>query len=148
MKLLIPVMLLSFFNFFNDNLDKCNGFEKYKFGTSEKLYKNLTLEIEEEDIQLYTVNSNNLNIINEVQFEYIRVTFNKNKLSAIALSTKDKTGSTFFKYLKNNYGNPIKIKNTYEWLGKNVRIVYEPYKKSEDGIIDFYSREARTLKNK
>lgn len=140
MKLLITVSLLSFLNFFNNNLDKCNGFENYKFGTSEKLYKNLTLEIEEEDIQLYNVNSNYLNIIHEVQFEYIRITFTKNKLSAIALSTKDRTGSAFFKYLKNNYGNPMKIKNTYEWLGKNVRIVYEPYKKSDDGIVDFYSR--------
>jgi hypothetical protein len=99
----------------------------------------MSLEFEEGNSQLYTLNSDAIKITG-VQFDFIRITFIKNKLSAISLSTKGDTRAAFFKYLKDKYGAPIKNKNRFEWNGKLVKIVFEFYNNSKDAAVDFYKK--------
>jgi hypothetical protein len=123
----------------NEKLNKCNGFGNFVFGTAKESYNNLRFELEEGSSRLYEAGTNAIHV-EGVQFEYIRVTFTHNQLSAIALSTKNATAVTFFKTLTSRYGAPLKVKKHFEWLGKNVRIVYEPYAGNKDAAIDFYKR--------
>lgn len=123
----------------NEKLNECNGFGNFVFGTAKESYNNLSFEVEEGNSRLYEAGSTAIHI-EGVQFEYIRVTFTRNQLSAIALSTKNATAATFFKTLTTRYGAPLKVKKHFEWLGKNVKIVYEPYTTSKDAAIDFYKR--------
>lgn len=119
------------------NIDKCIGLGIYKFGTLKNQYSELDLEIEEGDVRLYTAKIDEIKI-KDVKFEYIRITFIKNKLSGISLSTKNSTGIVFFNHLTTNYGTPLKRKNSQEWVGKNVKIIFDMYKNSKDASIDFY----------
>ncbi len=138
--LVLIVIMFSFgFTFNNEKLDKCNGIDSFTFGSKKENYKNLSLEIEEGSAQLYNANSNAIHI-DGVELEFIRVTFTKNKLSAISLSTKNGTRSAFFNYLKTNYGAPVKFKNRFEWSGKKVSIVFELYNYNKDAAIDFYTK--------
>ena len=139
MKTLLFLLINLPFTFLNEKLDRCNGIENYIFGTSKDQFKNITLEIEQGNAQLYTVNSSTISI-SGVQLDYIGISFIKNKLSAIAVSTKNATGSIFFKYLKDNYGPPVKTKNQFEWRGKHITIVFQLYKNNKDAAIDFYSK--------
>jgi hypothetical protein len=140
MKTVFILLITSFWGFFQRSLpiEKCYGFEKYTFGASKQLYKNLSLEIDEGNSQLYNVNVNDVKMTG-VQLDYLRLTFIKNKLTDISLSTKNNTGIIFFNFLKNNYGSPKKLKNRFEWLGKNVHIVFELYDNNKDAYIDYYS---------
>lgn len=137
MKTLIIFFVFSFLSFNYDNLDKCKGLGNFKFGSAINQYNGLVLEFENRNAQLYTAKSDEIKI-NNVYFDFIRITFIKNKLSVISLSTKQSSGSVFFKYLVNNYGTPSKNKNNYEWLGKNIQIIFENYKNSKDAAVDFY----------
>lgn len=141
MKLIFFLLLFSPLNFIllNENLDSCNGIDNYIFGASKDSFKNMSLEFEEGNSQLYTLNSDAIKI-SGVQFDFIRITFIKNKLSAISLSTKGDTRAAFFKYLKDKYGAPIKNKNRFEWNGKLVKIVFEFYNNSKDAAVDFYKK--------
>ena len=123
-----------------DNLDYENGFGTFKFGDAPQVHKNLNLEIDEGATKLYTAHQNAI-IINGIEFENIRVTFCKNKLSVISLETKRWTGVKFLAYLQQSYGTPKMVKKEYEWMGKKVHLVYEP-SGDKDGIISFYSKEA------
>ncbi len=136
--LILMLPLLSFVTI-NEKLNECNGFENFVFGTAKESYQNLSFEIEEGNSRLYEAGLNTIQI-KDVQFEYIRVTFTHNQLSAIALSTTNASAPVFFKLLTSRYGNPVKDRKHYEWLGKNVRIVYEPYANGKDAAIDFYRR--------
>lgn len=140
MKILTLVLLFPLFGFIaNEKLNECNGFEGFVFGTSKESYKSLNLEIEEGNSQLYEAGSNAIHI-EGVQFDFIRITFTNKQLSAIALSTKNATAAAFLKMLSSRYGTPLKVKKHFEWVGKNVRIVYEPYAGNKDAAIDFYKR--------
>ncbi len=134
---LLTPFLLGFIS--NDKLEKCNGFEQFIFGTGKESYKNLILEIEEGNAQLYSASSNAIKMHN-IQFDYIRVSFIRNKLSNIELATKNATSVAFFKFLKDTYGTPVKNHKNFEWAGKNITIVYEPYLNSKDAIIAFCSK--------
>ena len=140
MKLFLFLLLTPYFtfNFNNEKLDKCNGIGNFVFGTSKEQFKNMTLEIEQGNSQLYTIDSGTLKI-DGVQLDYLGVSFIKNKLSTVSVSTKNFTGAAFFKYLKENYGTPIKTKNQFEWRGKHITIILELYKNNKDASIDFYS---------
>lgn len=140
MKTFLFLLIASHFTFTlnNDKLDKCSGIANFVFGAPKDQFKNMTLEMEQGNSQLYTIDSGALKI-NGVQLDYLRVSFIKNKLSAVSVSTKNSTGAAFFKYLKENYGAPIKTKNLFEWRGKNITIVLELYKNNKDAAIDFYS---------
>jgi len=119
-------------------LDECSGIGSFTFGAPKEQYKNMTLEIEQGNSQLYTADSGALKV-EGVQFDYLGVSFIKNKLSAISVSTKNSTGAAFFKFLKDNYGAPIKNKNMFEWRGMHITIVLELYKNNKDATVDFYS---------
>jgi hypothetical protein len=142
MKTFLIIVIISFVGLFQNNneLEKCHGFEEFTFGSSKQLYKNLTLELEEGNSQLYTVNSTTVKL-NGVQLDYFRVTFIKNKLTDISISTKNTTGAVLFKYLKDNYGSPKKLKNRFEWIGNKVHIVFELYNNNKDAYVDFYSNK-------
>jgi hypothetical protein len=141
MKIFALMFILPLFGFVasNEKLNECNGFGNFVFGTTKESYKNLSFEVEEGGSRLYEAGPNAIHV-EGVQFEYIRVTFTHNQLSAIALSTKNATAAVFFKTLTSRYGNPLKVKKHFEWLGKNVRIVYEPYTRNNDAAVDFYKR--------
>lgn len=141
MKALLIFFISSFFTlmFNNEKLDKCNGVENFIFGTPKSQFKNITLEIEEGTAQLYTADAEALKITG-VQFDYIGVSFIKNKLSAVSMSTKNSTGGAFFNYLKGNFGTPKKTKNQFEWQGKSITIVFLLSKNNKDASIDFYSK--------
>lgn len=141
MKVITVLFIIPLLGFItvNERLNECNGFEAFIFGTAKESYKNLSFEVEESGSRLYEASSDAISI-SGVRFEYIRVTFTHNRLSAIALSTKDATAGVFLETLISKYGTPLKVKKQYEWLGKNVRIVYEPYSGNKDASIDFYKR--------
>lgn len=116
-----------------------NGFEGFKFGTPKEAYRNLTFELEEGSSRLYTANPAEIKI-NGVQFESVRLTFIKNRLSAIALSTKNATGMSCFRFLKEQYGDPVNKKNQYYWNKPDMTIVFELSKNKKDAYIDFYGK--------
>lgn len=116
-----------------------SGFEGFKFGTPKEAYQNLTFEFEEGSSRLYTANPDAIKI-NGVQFESIRLTFIKNKLSALALSTKNATGLNCFRFLKEQYGDPVSKKNQYYWNKADMTIVFELSKNKKDAYIDFYGK--------
>lgn len=134
--ILVAVISMSF-SLKTDNLNTCNGFGKFVFGAPRESFANLTLEITEGSLQLYHIDTKEVNIPG-VDFEYIRLSFIHNKLTAIAMLTKNSTRENFLGILKEKYGVPTKRNGNYEWSGKYVRIVYEPYKNSRDAAIDFY----------
>jgi hypothetical protein len=135
-------LILSFiFTFFpyNEKLDNCNGIDRFVFGTPKEQFKNMTLELEQGNAQLYTMNPEVLKLPG-VQIEDLRISFIKNKLSAISLTTKNASGAGLFKYLKETYGTPTKNKNQFEWIGKQASIVFELYKNNKDAAVDVYSK--------
>lgn len=124
----------------SNKLDEDNGLEIYKMGTPFEIYKDLNIEIEEGNTKLYSCDNTSVKIAG-IEFEYIRVTFCKNKLCAISLATKNSSGNKFFQYLQKNYGQPKKTKENYEWMGNKIQLTYEFNGSDKDGIVSFYSRE-------
>jgi hypothetical protein len=124
----------------SNSLIEKNGFKDYIFGTAPHQYKDLTLEIEEGNAQLYSLAKAPIQM-DGAEFEYVRVTFLKNKLSAISLQTKNSTGPKFLAVLKQNYGEPAKSpkKNSYIWETAKMQLLYETY--GTDATISFYSSE-------
>src|SRR5688572_4053195 len=108
----------------NSKLDEKNGFKQFQFGTSPSEYKNISIEIDEGDSKLYSVTG--ALVIDGVEYEYIRLTFTKNKLSAISMQTKNSNGQKFFQTLKASYGEPKLVQKLkhYEWKGNNVQLVF------------------------
>jgi hypothetical protein len=134
--LIIPVMLYGSVL----NGDNSSGFEGFRFGTPKEAYRNLTLEVEEGNSRLYTVSPNEIKI-DGVQLESIRLTFINNKLSVIALSTKNATGLACLSFLREQYGNPVNNKrNQYCWKKTDMNIVFELSKNKKDAYIDFYGK--------
>ena len=126
-----------------------NGFKTYVFGSSPNQYNNLVLEIDEGNTKLYSLDQSNINH-DGAEFEYIRVTFCKDKLSAISLQTKNSTGQKFLTSLKENYGEPVKSnkqKENYEWLSSKCQLVYEKNARSNDATISFYAKTICKNKN-
>ena len=132
--LMVPALWLAMANAVNNN-----GFEKFKFGTPKETYRNLTLEMEEGNSSLYTANPDEIKKTG-VQIESVRLTFTKNKLSAIALSTKNATGLSCFRFLKEHYGEPVNQKNHYCWNKTDMTVVFELSKNKKDAYIDFYGK--------
>ena len=145
MKNIIFAFLVPFFAFSQNNkLDQKYGFEKYVFGTSPKEYSNLVLEIDEGAVQLYSYGQSFTRFEN-VTFEDVYITFNKDKLSTISFKTKNATGSKMLQNLKQIYGEPKKSlinKGDYEWLGVKVKLLYEPIS-TTDALITFYCRNIK-----
>jgi hypothetical protein len=140
MKTLIIMLALPLIGFLaSERLDEDNGFGTYKFGSAPSQYSDLTLEIDEGKTQLYS-SVDNYVIVKNTKIEHVRVTFCQNKLSAIAIKTKQKTGTNLLEHLIEKYGAPKKVKEDYEWLGKKVQLVYEPID-GFDAEITFYSRD-------
>ncbi|MBA3680708.1 MAG: hypothetical protein H0W73_06025 [Bacteroidetes bacterium] len=143
MKKILFLSLLPFFCLAQTNkLDQKNGFKTYIFGASPKEFTNLVLEIDEGNTKLYSLGQSNINL-DGAEFEYIRITFCKDKLSAISLQTKNSTGQKFLSSLKENYGEPGKSnkqKENYEWLSSKCQLVYEKNARSNDATISFYAK--------
>jgi hypothetical protein len=133
--LIIPVL------WFGNVLNTLNsgGLEGFRFGTPKEAYRNLTFEVEEGRSRLYTANPDEIKIAG-VQFETIRLTFINNKLSVIALSTKNATATNCLRFLTKQYGNPINKKNQYCWNKPDMNIVFELSKSRKDAYIDFYGK--------
>jgi hypothetical protein len=136
--LLIAISLFSF-TIFNEELDKANGFDKYKFGTAPTNFQNLNIELDEGTTKLYS--SNELPQLNGVQLEYLRLTFCKNQLSAISIATKNGSAAKLMHYLLDNYGPAKSVKKNSEWQGKKVYLIYEPVGTGKDAIVSYYSNE-------
>ncbi|MDO8999380.1 MAG: hypothetical protein Q7W45_06415 [Bacteroidota bacterium] len=127
----------------NNKLENKSGFKDFVFGDSPSAHKNMTLEIDEDNTKLYSLQENDIKI-DSVEFEYIRVTFLKDKLSSISIQTKNGTGFVFLNLLKESYGNPTKsnlLKKNYEWLLNTMRILYENLRAEKDAVITFYSKK-------
>lgn len=124
----------------NNKLDEDNGFGNYIFGTSPDSYKNLYIEIEEGTSKLFSSDNSAIKI-SGVEFEYIRVTFLKNKLAALMFQTKHSTATALLKFLEGTYGKPKKVKQNLEWEGQKVHLLYEPDNINKDAIISLYSKE-------
>jgi hypothetical protein len=125
-----------------NKVENNNGFKTYMFGDSPDKYKNLILEIDENNTKLYSLPEDNITV-EGVAFEYIRVTFSKNKLSTIAVQTKNATGSNLFNELKKNYGEPSKTnysKKVSEWMLSGMKVIYEKSSSDKDAVISFYSK--------
>lgn len=143
MKALIVLFVLFVgYGSINNELDESYGFENFKFGTTLESYKNLNIEIDEGNIKLFSILPEEINI-KGVAFESIRLTFIKNKLNAIALTTKNSTGKVFLDLLKSKYGAPKTIKQSCEWSGKKVLLVYEAYNAGKDAIVNFYRADEK-----
>ena len=121
----------------NNKLDESNGFENFKFDSPQTTYKNLSIEIDEGNTKLFSIATNEINI-KDVEFDNIRLTFIKNKLNTIALTTKNSTGKVFLDFLKSKYGNPKIYKDNFEWMGKKVILIYQPYNSGNDAVVNFY----------
>jgi hypothetical protein len=136
--LLITISLLSFTSF-NEELDKANGFEKYKFGAAPSNFKNLSIELDEGATKLFSANE--LPQVNGVQLEYLRLTFCKNQLSVISIATKNGSAAKLMHYLQDNFGPAKSVKKNSEWQGKKVYLIYEPIGAGKDAIVSYYSNE-------
>ena len=148
MKKIFFLFLIPFLsNAQTSKLDEKNGFDAYTFGSAPTQYKNLTLEIEDGNTKLYSVN---LSSINGTEIEYLRITFFKDKLSAITIQTKSANGAKFLQNLKENYGEPVKLthpKENYEWVSNKYRLLYEQNTSSGDATVSFYSKTSAKGKN-
>lgn len=147
------ILFLFLFPFFcsaqTNKLDEKNGFKTFVFGSSPKEFSNLILEIDEGNTKLYSLDETTIKH-DGAEFEYIRVTFCKDKLSAISLQTKNSTGQKFLSSLKENYGEPGKTNKqteNYEWLSSKCQLVYEKNAKSNDATISFYAKTICKNKN-
>lgn len=140
--LVVLFILLVGYSHTSNNLDESNGFENFKFGSSQANYKNLSIEIDEGNIKLFTVAPEEIKI-QGVEFDNVRLTFIKNKLNAIALTTKNATGKAFLDLLKSKFGTPKTYKDNCEWSGKKVLLIYEPSKSGNDAIINFYRADEK-----
>jgi len=123
----------------NDKLDEKNGFDNYIFGTSPMAYNNLVFEIEEDQTKLYSC-SNITTKISGVEFEYIRITFYKDKLCAIAIQTRNATGTNLLKFLTEKYGKPKVSKIGYEWVGNKVQLTFESFNSGKDAMASFSNK--------
>ena len=138
--LLFPLISLSQTN---TKLYSAKGFKNYVFGSSPESYKNLTLEIEEGNTKLYSLNEPGL-VIDGVELEYLRVTFTKNKLSDISIQSKNSTGTRLLQNLRENYGEPTRVaksKKTYEWLNDKLQLLYECNMTGSDATVSFSSKK-------
>lgn len=122
--------------------DEINGFENFKFGTPKENYKNLSIEIDEGNVKLFSVAPEEIKI-QGIEFDNVRLTFIKNKLNAIVLTTKNSTGKVFLELLKTKYGTPKTFKGNCEWSGKKVLLIYESYDTGNDAVINFYSTDEK-----
>jgi len=128
-------------------LDETTGFKTYIFGSSANEYKNLILEIDEGITKLYSLDQSPGKPEN-AELEYLRVTFCKDKLSAISLQTKNASGPKFLQGLKDTYGEPNinSLKGNYEWRSDKYQLIYENIGSSNDAIVSFYTK--KICKNK
>ncbi|MEO6304530.1 MAG: hypothetical protein ABIP51_15325 [Bacteroidia bacterium] len=149
MKNIILLFFIPFLGLAQPNkLDEKNGFETYVFGSTPAQYKNLTLEIEDGNTKLYSLNQSNI-ALQGAEFEYLRITFYNNKLSAITLQTKNATGQKFLQSLKESYGEPVKLtkpKENYEWVSNKYRLLYEANAAHNDATVSFYAKTASKSK--
>lgn len=143
MKKIIIIVLFPFLGLGQDNKENIdNGFKNYVFGTSPNEFKNLTLEIEEGTTKLYSVSPPIK--IDGVEFEYLRCTFYKEKLSVISLQTKNSGGKLFLQILKAIYGDPNKPSKQagyYEWVTNKTQLVFATDNSEKEATIDFYYKE-------
>ncbi len=143
MKKLILLFVLPFLGFSQGQRQgETRGFKDYVFGTPPESYKNLTLEIEEGNTRLYSLNEPGL-VIDGVAVEYMRFTFTKNKLSDIALQSKNSTGVRLLQNLRDTYGEPTRIsksKKSYEWLNDKMQLLYEGNMTGNDATVTFSSK--------
>src|SRR3954462_8806891 len=107
MRVLLVYLLLNYsgLGFNTETLATINGYGQFKFGTSPQEYKNLDIEIEEGNLKVFTVNDNSVHI-DGVEILYTRVTFNRNKLAAVYITTGGKTGPKIYEYMVNQFGKP------------------------------------------
>ncbi|MBA2612625.1 MAG: hypothetical protein H0U95_11675 [Bacteroidetes bacterium] len=143
MKTIVLLLIVPFLGLTQINkLDEKNGFKNFLFGTSPAEYKNLILEIDDGNTKLYSLDQSPIRL-DDIDFEYLRLTFYKNKLSSISLQTKNANGTKFFQNLKENYGEPVKInklKENYEWKSTKYQVLYENNEISGDATTSFYTK--------
>ena len=142
MKTLLLVLLVPMMSLWTstENLDQKNGIGIYTFGSSPSSYKDLYLEIQEGNTTLYSSDEDYIQI-DGVKLDYVRVTFIKNKLAAIALGTKGKSGFKMYQYLIDNFGKPQQLKKSAEWNGSKVQLSFEKTSDGNDAVVSLYSKE-------
>lgn len=126
----------------NNKLDQQNGFNVYIFETPPSNYRDLMIEIDEGNTKLYSLDKDPI-VIAGVNFEYLRITFFKNKLSAIAMQTRGGNGARFLQSLKEAYGQPTKPKpdkEHYEWISSRLHLIYDQNPSGKDATISFYNK--------
>jgi hypothetical protein len=133
--ILILISLLRFGNV-NESLDKANGFSKYQFGSSISEYADLKLLVAEGNLKSFLVSAPAT--INGIELAYIRLTFYNDKLSDIAMCTKNKTGEKLLRFFQDKYGSTKANDKMYEWSGQKVKLIYELVNHSKDAEIFFY----------
>jgi len=133
-------LTLSLSSFVQTGNEQLNGFKEFTFGTTHEKYRNLVLELVDGDIELYTLNTDNLKI-DGISFSYFRLTFNKRKLSVISIHTKNNGGSAFLKLLTKTYGEIklAKSKKNSQWKNLKMTLIYESSKNGKEAIVSFYS---------
>lgn len=125
----------------SNKLDQQNGFNIYIFETPPSNYRDLMIEIDEGDLKLYSLDKSPI-VIAGVEFDYLRITFFKNKMSAIAMQTRGGYGPRFLQALRETYGAPVKKPNKeiYEWVSPRLHLIYEAAPGGKDGTISFYNK--------
>ncbi len=141
-KILLCLLLHGYLFSQNNKLDQQNGFNVYIFETPPSNYRDLMIEIDEGNTKLYSLDKDPI-VIAGVTFDYLRITFFKNKLSAIAMQTKGGNGARFLQALKEAYGQPTKPKSNkehYEWVSTRLHLIYEQDPSGKDATISFYNK--------
>lgn len=134
MKLLFLAVMLSFSGMAQQK------FGDFTFGSSPSEYKNLDLEIDEGDTKLYSSSSK----VEGLELADLNITFTKNKLSGIALRTKNAGGEKLLKTLKDTYGEPvIKSASRMEWKNAKLQIFFEKDKTGKDASASIYTLEKK-----
>lgn len=126
----------------NTKLDASTGFGSFKFGSSPKEHKDLTLEIADGNTKLYSISRPVINV-EGIEFDYVRLTFLNNKLATISMQTKNISAHKMLQTLKETYGDPKRNRtnNNCEWKGKWVELIFSSTKNI--AVIDFYSKKIK-----
>jgi hypothetical protein len=137
---ILILIILSLGLLTNDKLDKKNGLGIYTFGTPSSSYQDLQLEFQEGNSILYTSTEDYINVVG-VEFDYIRLTFLKNKLAAINIGTKKGGATKLFQFLTENFGTPAKVNKSFEWNGTKVHLLYGKTADGKEAVASLYSKE-------
>ncbi|MBA3664619.1 MAG: hypothetical protein H0W61_10470 [Bacteroidetes bacterium] len=123
-------------------MDASKGYNIFKFGSSPKEFKDLSLEIDEGNTKLYSLDKPSI-IIEGIDYDFVRLTFLNNKLATISLQTKNLSAHKLLQVLKEEYGSPKINPKTKacEWKGNLVEVIFTSSKNI--AVVDFYGKKVK-----